>query len=92
MEFADPSVYLCACKAETVPLLTTYGLRKHGNWAWTLALILAVVWIGWIALEIYLFGHLPIMLMWLVPQLLALFFMVRPSVKEYFKTAAIAKS
>ena len=72
-----------------VPLLTAYGVWNGRSWARPLAIILAWVWVSFIAFKTYLFGFQIIDSLWLVLQLAVVLLMFSPVVKEYFHIKAM---
>jgi len=52
--------------------IVTYSLWSGRPYAWSLALTLCIVWLGWITFEAAFFGPDPLILVWYIPQIAAL--------------------
>ena len=72
-----------------VPLLTAYGVWNGRNWARPLAIVLAWVWVSFIAFRTYLFGFQIIDALLLVLQLAVVLLMFSRVVKKHFYVKAM---
>ncbi len=62
--------------------LATYALWNRKQWAWIGAVLLSLVWIGWIAVETFLLGISPFIDIWLVPPVLGLLLLLEPGIRR----------
>jgi len=60
----------------------TYLLWSGNHRAWSLALTLCVVWLGWITFEVIFFGPSPLITVWYIPQVSSLIVLTRPNVRS----------
>ncbi len=66
--------------------LVTYGLWRRKRWAWSLGILLGVVWICWLFLEFYLYGLQPFIAVWMIQPIIALPLLLHKDTKRsYFK-------
>jgi hypothetical protein len=61
----------------------TYLLWSGRRYAWPLALVLCVVWLGWITFEMIFFGPSPLIWIWYAPQIAALILLLRPDIRRF---------
>ncbi len=66
--------------------LATYALWSWKPRAWIAAVLLSIVWIGWIALETFLLGVSPFIDIWLVPPVLGLLLLFEPGLRRGYGT------
>jgi hypothetical protein len=62
--------------------LLTYLLWLGRSHSWPIAVILCVIWLGWITFEVIFIGPSPLILVWYLPQVIALFLLTKPGVKQ----------
>jgi hypothetical protein len=62
---------------------TTYGLWKRVSWGRPLGLVLGIVWIGWVFFELYLWGFVAFVAVWLIFPVISIYLLIRKDTKEY---------
>jgi hypothetical protein len=60
-----------------------YYLWSGNAQAWSIALILCIVWLGWISFEVIFFGPSPLTTVWYVPQVASLILLLSPNVRAF---------
>jgi len=62
--------------------LLTYLLWSGRLYSWSIAVILCVIWLGWITFEVIFIGPSPLILVWYFPQILALILLTWPGIRQ----------
>jgi hypothetical protein len=66
--------------------VVTYLLWSGRTQAWSAALILCIVWLGWISFEVTYFGTSPLIIVWYIPQVVSLILLVSPNTRRFVST------
>lgn len=62
----------------------TFLLSTNRSRSWHVALVLCMVWLGWITFEMIYIGPSPFIWIWYIPQVAALALLLMPSVRKTF--------
>jgi hypothetical protein len=63
--------------------IVTYLLWSGNARAWPLALMLCMVWLGWITFEVIFLGPSPLITVWYIPQVASLILLLSHSVRAF---------
>jgi len=60
---------------------TAFLLWSRRPFAWDVAMALGVIWLGWVTFQVIFIGPVPIVTVWLVPQIVAVLLLLSPAVR-----------